>query len=352
MKGSGDFMRKYSVTKIAKVMACTVMALAMAVSGINTSDIGSSKNTSVAKAASVRKCYTICNGNIRVYSNSAPTSVSGWIYANDEIIVYTVTGRYSYVAYPTARGMRKGYIPTSAILLSTGGSTYRNTVGNFNTYKRVGGAKYGTSTKGDSVTILGTSGSYTQIKYSVVSGYKYAFALTSDINRCVKGVGQNNSSTYRVSGNLLIVNGKAMNDYRIGAKYTNSNYAIINGRRVYMAGSQCCGYARYIAYKLYGCHDKSAPSKFRNVSGYVAAGKLTTSKLKSAVTTAGVGAHMRTNGRQHSLSIIGVTDSGFTITDANSDGRLTIRVANYTWSSYVNSTYGKRGLLYIKKYVG
>ena len=52
------------------------------------------------------------------------------------------------------------------------------------------------------------------------------------------------------------------------------------------------------------------------------------------------------------LAIIGVSDSGFTITDANSDGRNTIRTYTYTWSSYVNSTYGKRGILYIKKYVG
>lgn len=351
-------MGKHLVRKIAKVMVCSVMALTMALMGINISNTDSCKSVVVAKAASVRKCYTICNWNTRVYSNSALTSGSGWIYPSDEIIVYTVTRRYSYVAYPTARGMRKGYISTSAILLSTGGSTYRNTGGNFNTYRRVGGTQYGTSTKGDTVTILGTSGNYTQIKYNVASGYKYAFALTSDIDRCVKGIGQNNNSvstagaTYNISGNLLTVNGITMSDYRIGGKYTNSNYALINGRRVYMAGSQCCGYARYIAYKLYGCHDKSAPSKFRDVSGYVAAGRLTPSKIKSAVTTAGVGAHIRTNGRQHSLSIIGVTDSGFTITDANSDGRLTIRVATYTWSSYVNSTYGKRGLLYIKKYVG
>lgn len=81
-------------------------------------------------------------------------------------------------------------------------------------------------------------------------------------------------------------------------------------------------------------------------------GRLTTSKLKNAVTAAGVGAHIRTNGNQHSLAVIGVTDSGFTVTDANSDGRLTIKVRTYTWSSYVNSTYGKRGIAYIKKYVG
>ena len=53
-----------------------------------------------------------------------------------------------------------------------------------------------------------------------------------------------------------------------------------------MAGSQCCGYARYIAYKLYGCHDKSATGKFKDVSGRVAPGKLTAQKMKAAVTAA------------------------------------------------------------------
>ena len=52
------------------------------------------------------------------------------------------------------------------------------------------------------------------------------------------------------------------------------------------------------------------------------------------------------------MSIIEVTDSGFTVTDANSDGKNTIKVTSYTWDSYVNGKYGKRGILYIKKYVG
>ena len=41
------------------------------------------------------------------------------------------------------------------------------------------------------------------------------------------------------------------------------------------------------------------------------------------------------------MSIIDVTDSGFTVTDANSDGKNTIKVTTYTWSSYVSSKYGK-----------
>lgn len=518
-KGKGDHMKKTLVVKMLKGLLCSLMALAMALTGGRISSIGNDSGVPVAQAATVKKCYTIRNSNTRVYSNKALTSGKGWIFPSDQITVYTVTSRYCYVGYPVSRGIKKGYIATSAILLSTGGTTYKNNGGSFNTYIRPGAGKYGTSTKGDSVTILGTSGKYTQIKYNVSNYYKYAFALTSDINKyvlgrstvatatansisltpeqaktlmfhaeyyantypdlkaafgydigklynhyitcgiregrsaspifdpvcylnnnadlkrafgnnytlaynhwiqygcsegrsssryyngtyyknryldlqrayfgsgnsaasyynlarhyLVHGIGEKrwanssgnipggmvqtststgtNNLSYSVSGNLLTVNGVAMTDYRVGGKYTNSNYATVNGKKVYMAGSQCCGYARYIAYKLFGCHDKSASGKFKDVCGYVAAGRLTTAKLKNAVTAAGVGAHIRTNGNQHSLAVIGVTDSGFTVTDANSDGKLTIKVRTYTWSSYVNSTYGKRGIAYIKKYVG
>lgn len=138
-------------------------------------------------SAATRKCYLIGTSNERVYSNTGLTKGIGWIYPSDVITVKAVYSRYTYVSYPISGNRTKsGYIRTSAILLSTGGSTYTNK-GSFTTYRRPGGSKYGTSTKGDSVMILGTSGSYTQIKYNVSGGYKYAFALTSDVNNYVTG---------------------------------------------------------------------------------------------------------------------------------------------------------------------
>ena len=328
--------------------------------------------TNVKKAgAATRKCYTINTSNTRVYSNTGLTRGYGWIYPTDQVTVITVTGRYSKVSYPAGNRTKTGYISTGAILTATGGTTYTSR-GKFNTYKRDGGSYYGYVSVNDRVMVLGTRGGYTQIKYPVSGGFKYAFATNSDVNNYLKGgagnnnvnnnvnsnnnTTQTNTGTYSISGNLLTVNGVAMTDYRIGGKYTNSYYAKVNGKKVYMAGSQCCGYARYIAYKLYGCHDKSATGKFKDVSGRVAPGKLTAQKVKAVVTAAGVGAHIRTSNRigqsKHSMSIIAVMDSGFTVTDANSDGKNTIKVTTYTWSSYVSSKYGKRGLYYIKKYVG
>lgn len=146
-----------------------------------------------------------------------------------------------------------------------------------------------------------------------------------------------------------------MSEYKVGNQYTESRYANVNGKLVDMLGWQCCGYARYIQQKLYGCHEFNACARFKDVSGVVSSGNLTSSKIQSVVNAAGVGAHIRTNKfngtNQHSMIIIGITSNGFTIADANSDGKYTVRVKTFTWSEYV-SAYGKRGLEYVNKYVG
>ena len=140
-----------------------------------------SLNGNTAKAAS-RKCYSICTGNTRVYSNTGLSRGIGWIYDSDQISVINVTRNWSQVSYPISRGRTKtGYIATSAILTATGGSTYTSR-GKFNTYRRPGGSYYGYVAANDRVMILGNSGGYTQIKYPVSGGYKYAFAVSSEVN--------------------------------------------------------------------------------------------------------------------------------------------------------------------------
>ena len=163
---------------------------AVTLSGIQIPIVTQESSTiAVAEAAgSTRKCFTISSGNTNVYSDTGLSRYKGKIFGSDEVTVNAVYSRYSYVTYPISGNRTKsGYIPTSAILLATRGTIYKNNGGSFTTYKRPGGSKYGTSTKGDSVTILGTSGDYTQIKYNVSGGYKYAFAYTSDVDKYVKG---------------------------------------------------------------------------------------------------------------------------------------------------------------------
>ena len=56
-------MRKSVIKKIAKVVVCSVMALVLTASGVNIPNMHTDENVVVAKAASVRKCFTICNWN-------------------------------------------------------------------------------------------------------------------------------------------------------------------------------------------------------------------------------------------------------------------------------------------------
>ncbi len=154
-------------------------------------------------AASTRKCYTIKSSNTRVYSNTRLTNGYGWIYGSDEITVLDVTSRYSRVRYPISGGRTKtGYIATSAILTAETGDSYR-AAARVTTYRRPGGASYGYIDRNDKVMVLGKSGGYTQVKYPVSSGYKYAFVKTDDVKRYITG--SENSDYAMISNGTYIV---------------------------------------------------------------------------------------------------------------------------------------------------
>lgn len=168
------FMKKII---LKRTFLCGVLAI-IALAG--TMILGGRKDA----AAATRKCYTISSGNTTVYSDTGLTRRCGVIYGTDEVTVITVTGKYCKVSYPISRGRKTGYIPTSAILRGTTGNSYRAR-GKFSTYKRPGGGTYGYIAVNDTVTVLGTYGNYTQLKYPVSGGYKYAFVTTANVNAYV-----------------------------------------------------------------------------------------------------------------------------------------------------------------------
>lgn len=143
------------------------------------------------------KCYTISSGNTTVYSNTGLSNKLGAIYGSDEITVNTVTDRYCKVTYPISRGTKTGYIPTSAILTKTLGSSI-SAKAKVTTYRRPNGSSYGYISVGDSVKVLGTYGNYRQVKYPVSGGYKYAFITSSDYNK-IAGSSTSSGTTYYVT---------------------------------------------------------------------------------------------------------------------------------------------------------
>lgn len=148
-------------------------------------------------AASVRKCYTISSSNTRVYSNTGLTRGSGWIYGSDEVTVLDIHDKYSWVKYPVSRGgTKKGYIATKDILTAVSGNNYKAGA-RITTYRRPGGASYGYIDRNDTVMVLGKTGNYTQVKYPVSGGYKYAFITTGNAEKYLTGSGNNgNGSSY------------------------------------------------------------------------------------------------------------------------------------------------------------
>lgn len=155
----------------------------------------SSSFTVSAWASSTVKCYLINNVSQRVYSSANFRYKTGSIYSSDEITVLSVGSSYCKVSYPVTGTSRSktGYIPRSAILTATSGSTY-TAKAKLTTYKRPGGQSYGYISKGDRVTVYGTNGNCTQVKYPVSGGYKYAFVKTSDVNTHIKESGSSNGS--------------------------------------------------------------------------------------------------------------------------------------------------------------
>lgn len=178
-------------------------------------------------AAYTRKCYLIRNANTTVYSNSGLTWRYGTIYGSDEITVLSVTDRYCRVSYPISRSRSKtGYIPTNAILTGTSGNTYTASA-QVTTYRRPYGYSYGYISRGDKVTILGTYGDYTQVKYPVSNGYKYGFITNANANSYIKNTNSGNGSANIANGTYKIATALNTN-YVLDV----NNYATFNGGNV------------------------------------------------------------------------------------------------------------------------
>lgn len=134
------------------------------------------------------KAYSISTGNTRVYSDTGLTNGYGTIFDSDEVNIDEVSGDYLRVTYPTSKGSKSGYVPAWTFMTKTGGWESGTARAKVTTYKRPGGASYGYISAGDYVDILGTSGDYTQVRYPVSNGHKYAFVSTADCNNHIYSV--------------------------------------------------------------------------------------------------------------------------------------------------------------------
>lgn len=167
-------------------------------------------------------------------------------------------------------------------------------------------------------------------------------------------------------GDYFTDNGKACTTCHDGhgnRAYTDESYCNCKctakiGNKTYKLGSiQCMGFARYVQSALYSTNSHLSAKSFER-TGSVTASKLTVDKMKSLITNAGVGAHIRTGSSKHSMIVTEVTRDGFTVIQCNGNNnknyssyaKCRIGTTAYTWNSYRNSSYGKRGIEYIETY--
>lgn len=348
--------------------ACTQMsAFAASTAAFDKLSTSTYAKTYTLSSSGITKPYTsnklTTRGSV-TYGSSSTAYIDN---ASDELYVFDVgknsSGKYyAYVSYPISSSKRaKAYIPLSAITSNNSSHKAVTSKGKFycSTRSNNSTSKSYYVDKGDKVYLIATKDSKYQIMYPNSSGmWRIAWCSKTDYNKYCASSSTisstpSTSSTYSVSGNILAVKGVKLSEYPIGSKYSTSRYANINGKSVDMFAWQCCGYARYVQTKIYGSHYKNNPSHFPNLYGYTSASSLTVSKLKTMITNAGVGAHIRIGekeGNPHSMIVIAVNSNGFTMTDANYDGKNTIRIKEYTWSSYLSSNYGSRSISYIEVY--
>lgn len=338
--------RKGFAKALVVAMLSVVLCIAGAIGSPDVADAaGLTTGALKAQAVITQKCYTIETSNTPVYSNANLTSRIGAVYGSDEVRINSFSSNRAAanVTYPTSRGSKSGWIRTSAILSATGGNAYASK-GRFTTYRRPGGASYGAVYKGDQVVVLGRKGNWTQIRYPISGGYKFAWASTSTV--MANTTGKLDNVTAAVQQRLdKIANGSLRyNKYtvmKLGSKFTGTR-----------ANEQCKGFAKNVFYLCFKVTPNSTQPKPNNYLLYGTNGmsrvgyysNITTAHAKSLFSKARPGDFVqmrrRSTGGSHSAIVYSVSSSGITFFEANTDGKNTVMKNTYTWAQLANRNRG------------
>lgn len=177
--------------------------------------------------------------------------------ATDECYIQGLNLTYGSVKllYPTASGRKSMYFKISDILASPSSTPYVFYADHkIYTYRWAGSTQYG-YINCENVAVFGTTGAYTQILYSIGSGYyKIGFIKTSDMGSTT-GASEENSNNNNQAGSNLSIAQKMVNyelsQEGVGDQKGNNN-VIYNtwyyGRQV--SGN---GYAWCQAFQSYAC---------------------------------------------------------------------------------------------------
>ena len=315
-----------------------------------------------AYAASGLRCYTIGTANTPVYSTSSLGTRIGAIYASDEITVnsFSSSKTAANVTYPISGGRTKtGWVRMSSILTATGGYAH-NSTRRYTTYRRPGGISYGSVYVGDQVVVLGTKSGYTQIRYPVSGGYKFAWARTTDVN-AGKSITSSNNSSNKNSGSTTTNTSNSSTSVRQrldqiangSLRYNSSTNMRLNTRFTgTRSDEQCKGFAKNVFYLCFRVTPGTTQDKPYNyllcgTSGMTRVGyysNITAAQAKSLFSRARPGDFVqmrrRSTGGSHSAIVYSVSSSGITFFEANTDRCNTVKKIVYSWADLASRNSG------------
>lgn len=132
-------------------------------------------------------------------------------------------------------------------------------------------------------------------------------------------------------------------------------YYVYNGQTVDSLGWQCCGFARYTFWRLFGVvpTDGTGSGYYKAVTN-VSRGSINATYLKNLFgSSVKPGAHIRTNvgqdGFNHSLVYAGRDDTYVYTYEGNFDGYCRVTMVQRTWSEMVSYLQYKNGIYYIDR---
>jgi murein DD-endopeptidase MepM/ murein hydrolase activator NlpD len=187
-------MKKEKNSSIVARLLSLVLALAMCFTTLTSASAATTSKLPSLSTSKYIRCYTlVSSGKVYAYtSSSLTTKKSGyWIdCSTDECYIVAVSGNAVKVSYPIGNGKRSTQWFRRSDFTATnisGSLTTKTITANITSYIRPGGKSYGYAGKGDSIFVLGTSGSYTQIIYELSSGlWKMGWVKTATLNQYTK----------------------------------------------------------------------------------------------------------------------------------------------------------------------
>ncbi len=146
--------------------------------------------TKIKANASTTTMYTIKTGNTQIYSDTSLNRKYCTVSDKTELVLLGIDDQYCKIKWSTGNSTKTGYVARDAVLLSKTLTMY-TAANRVTTYKRPGGAEYGYISKGDKTAILGTRGTFVQVRYPVNrknvnrNDYKVAFISLAASSRYI-----------------------------------------------------------------------------------------------------------------------------------------------------------------------